>query len=54
MVKSRLYFKARLSGSKVTLKYEGEICEFSMHVTKDVAESDLLAHTGASSNKNAK
>uniref|UniRef100_A0A0L0NQS8 Uncharacterized protein n=1 Tax=Candidozyma auris TaxID=498019 RepID=A0A0L0NQS8_CANAR len=44
--KSKLYLKALLSASNVTLKYEGLTWELSMHVTRDVAESVLRAHAG--------
>lgn len=43
VVKSNEYRSERSSGLKVTLKYEGDIWEFSMQVTNEVAMRDLLA-----------
>lgn len=43
VVKSKVYLIDRSSGLNVTLKNVGEIWEFCIHVTKEVASNERLA-----------
>ena len=45
VVKSKVYLIDRSSGLNVTLKNVGDIWEFCIHVTKDVASNERLALT---------
>ena len=47
VVKSKVYLIDRSSGLNVTLKNVGDIWEFCIHVTKDVASNERLALHGS-------